>query len=166
MVDSRDAAEPVSSPVAYIERTHRYYQAQGFEQVYQYAHFEDTPFVRPNKPLSECRVGLITTASLTHRPPLSPRRVASTDIEPAPERLFTDDLSWDKQATHTNDLNSYCPIATLKDLNNEGFIGGLTPRLHCAPTEYSQRATREKDAPELLRRLKIDGADVVLLVPL
>jgi hypothetical protein len=34
------------------------------------------------------------------------------------------------------------------------------------PTEYSQRATSERDAPEILRRCREDGADAALLVPL
>lgn len=157
---------PAIQPIAYMERTRRYYEAQGFERAYQYAHFEDTPFVRPEEPLSESRLGLITTASLTRRPPLTPREVASTNMAPPPESLFTDDLSWDKQATHTDDLNSYCPIQTLQDLRAEGFIGDLSPRLHCAPTEYSQRETLDQDAPQLLQRLRQDGADVALLVPL
>ncbi len=155
-----------NKPVAYMERTRRYYEAQGFEHAYQYAHYDDTPFITPQKPLSECRVALITTASLTHRPPLTPRSVASTDITPLPETLFTDDLSWDKQATHTDDLNSYCPLQTLQSLQTEGYIGELCQRLHCAPTEYSQRSTLENDAPDLLQRLREDGADVALLVPL
>jgi hypothetical protein len=153
-------------PVAYIERTRAYYEAQGFDRAYQYAHFAQTPFVVPAKPLEQCTVGLITTASPTHRPPLALRQVASVRMEPAPEKLFTDDLSWDKQATHTDDLDSYCPVAPLQKLVADGTIGKLTPRVHCAPTEYSQRATLEKDAPELLRRLRKDQADVALLVPL
>jgi hypothetical protein len=34
------------------------------------------------------------------------------------------------------------------------------------PTEYSQRRTREQDAPEILRRSREDGADAALLVPM
>ncbi len=153
-------------PVTYIERTRAYYEAQGFDRAYQYAHFEQTPFVVPTKPLEQCTVGLITTASLTHRPPLTPREVASAPLHRIPEKLFTDDLSWDKRATHTDDLNSYCPLTPLQKLVSDGTIGKLTQRFHCAPTEYSQRATLEKDAPELLRRLREDQADVALLVPL
>jgi len=39
-------------------------------------------------------------------------------------------------------------------------------RFHCVPTDYSQRRTREQDAPALLERLREDAADVALLVPL
>jgi hypothetical protein len=33
------------------------------------------------------------------------------------------------------------------------------------PTEYSQRGTRESDAPELARLMREDGVDVAMLVP-
>lgn len=152
--------------VRYIDRTHAFYAAQGFDHRYRYAHHEDAPFTPLPKPLAECRVALVTTASLVERPHLSPRHVDSADTRVPPERLFTDDLSWDKQATHTDDPATFCPVGHLQDLAAEGLIGALAPRFHCAPTEYSQRATREQDAPELLRRIREDGADIALLVPL
>jgi hypothetical protein len=154
------------SPVPYITRTRAYYEAQGFERPYQYPHHDDTPFAPLPKPLAECMLGLVTSASVYPRAPLEPRRVASAGMSPPPARLYTNDLSWDKQATHTDDVNSFCPFEPLQALAEEGVIGALTPRFHCAPTEYSQRTTTEKDAPEILRRLREDGADVALLVPL
>lgn len=152
--------------VAYMARTRAYYEAQGFDRAYQYAHHDDAPFAPLPKPLSECTLGLVTTASLRPREPLEPREVASAPVTPVPERLFGDDLSWDKEATHLDDVASFCPIVPLKALVGEGVIGALAPRFHCAPTEYSQRATVEHDAPGILRRLRDDGADVALLVPL
>ncbi len=155
-----------AEPVPYIARTHAYYEAQGFERPYVYAHHDQAPFAPLSKPLADSVVGLITTASLYLRKPLEPRRVESAPIDPPPAHLYTSDLSWDNNATHTNDVDSFCPIEPLRTLAREGVIGGLAPRFHCAPTEYSQRATREHDAPEILRRLRDDRADVVLLVPL
>ena len=152
--------------VRYIDRTHAYYEAQGFDRNYQYAHHDDAPFTPLSKPLNECTVGVVTTASLVHRPPLTPRTVDSGPTQAAPERLFTDDLSWDKNATHTDDRESFCPVDCLQALASEGRIGALAPRFHCAPTEYSQRTTRESDAPDLLERLCADGADVAVLLPL
>ncbi|MFU8816242.1 MAG: hypothetical protein ACNA7W_12905 [Pseudomonadales bacterium] len=153
-------------PVEYIERTRAYYQAQGFERAYRYAQHDQAPFTLPGKRLQDCTVGLVTTASVYPRAALEPRRVESAAMEPLPERLFTDDLSWDKQATHTDDVNSFCPIEALQALARQRLVGRLAPRFHCAPTEYSQRATLNQDAPEILRRLREDGADVALLVPL
>ena len=45
-------------------------------------------------------------------------------------------------------------------------IGGLTPRFHSVPTDYSHRVTIGHDAPQILDRLVEDGADAALLVPL
>ena len=159
---------PVSAqhPVPYMARTRAYYEAQGFDRPYQYAHHDDAPFAPLPKPLAQCTLGLVTTASLRPRAPLEPREVASAPVDPPPARLYGDDLSWDKEATHLNDLASFCPIVPLEALVGEGVIGALAPRFHCAPTEYSQRATVEHDAPEILCRLREDGADIALLVPL
>jgi hypothetical protein len=152
--------------VRYMDRTRAYYEAQGFERAYQYAHHETAPFTPLPRPLAECTVALITTASLVPRAPLEPRKVDSGNAFDPPDRLHADDLSWDKEATHLEDRESFCPIGHLRALAGEGVIGALAPRFHCAPTEYSQRATREQDAPELLKRLREDGADVAVLCPL
>lgn len=159
-------SEKPAEPVPYMRRSRAYYEAQGFERAYRYAHHDAAPFAPLPRPLSECTVGLVTTASTYPRASLEPRRVVSSPTRRAPDKLFADDLSWDKQATHLDDLNSYFPIDHLQTEAAAGFIGTLAQRFHCAPTEYSQRATSEKDAPELHRRLLQDEADVALLIPL
>lgn len=164
--DHPEAAATETGPVAYMDRTRAYYRAQGFERDYRYARHDGAPFARLGKPLAECSVGLVVTASLYPRAPLEPRRVDSADMLPPPARLYTDDLSWDKAATHTRDVDSFCPVTALGSLVDEGVAGRLAPRFHCAPTEYSQSATTQHDAPEILRRLVEDACDVVVLVPL
>ena len=94
------------------------------------------------------------------------RRVSSGSTLTPPERLYGDDLSWDRTATHLEDRESYFPIKALNQLVSEGRIGALAERFHCVPTEYSQRRTRQADAPEILRRCREDGADIALLVPI
>ena len=152
--------------VPYMDRTRRYYAAQGFEKAYAWAHFEDTPFTPSGKPVAESKLALITTAALYDRQATDPRLVASGETAEPPERLFGNDLSWDKRATHLDDLNSYFPIDRLSELVSEGLLGRVAPRFHCVPTEYSQRRTMRKDAPEILARCREDGADIALLVPL
>lgn len=152
--------------VAYMERTREYYEAQGFEKPYRWAQFDEVPFTLPDKPIAESRLALITTASLHQRHETDPRRVMSGLIDQCPERLYANDLFWDRKATHLEDINSYFPIDRLKALVERARIGELAPRFHCVPTEYSQRRTLEKDAPEVLKRCREDGADLALLVPL
>jgi hypothetical protein len=158
--------------VSYIDRTREFYLALGYGNPYRWSRFDDVPFARPAKPLSECRLTLVTTASpLRDRPPESgslrgSKQVWSGPTDALPERLFTDDLAWDKDATHTDDVNSFLPIRSLQELAAAGRIGGLAARFHGVPTDYSQRRTIERDAPEILRRCREDGVDAALLVPL
>ncbi len=155
-----------ASPVGYMERTRRYYEAQGFVKPYAWAHHDDVPFTPLAKPLAESRIALITTAALYDRGFEDLREVASAATASPPAGLFANDLSWDKNATHLDDRGSYLPIECLAELARQGRLGGVTARFHCAPTEYSQRRTREVDAPETLQRCQDDGADLALLVPL
>ena len=83
-----------------------------------------------------------------------------------PEKLYTGDRAWDREATHTDDVESFLPLASLKAHAEAGRIAGLAQRFHGVPTDYSQRNTLEKDAPEILERCREDSADIALLVPL
>ena len=152
-------------PLKYMEKSRLYYEAQGFEKAYVWAHHEDVPFTALRKPLAQSRLALITTASLHERAPLESRSVASGRTD-QPVQLFANDLSWHKKATHLDDLNSFFPIDHVQALVDHGQLGALAPHFHCTPTEYSQRKTKSKDAPEILARCQADEVDVALLIPL
>lgn len=158
--------------VSYIDRTRAYYAALGYERPYQYAHHAEVPFVRLGKPLSECRVGLVTTASpwsddpdARHRP-FERRPLWAGDTARVPERLFTDNLAWDKESTHTRDVQTFLPIGHVKAYAAAGRIAGISPRLYGVPTEYSQSRTTREDAPAIEAMCREDGVDVVLLAAL
>lgn len=156
-------------PIRYMERTRNYYRALGYDNDYAWATFEEVPFARPSKPVAEMRIGLITTASplqLENRDARGIRHVWSGDVAPPPPRLFTDNVAWDKESTHTDDRGSYLPIEAAVQLASEGSFGAVAPRFHGVPTEYSQRKTLEEDAPEILRRLRQDDVDAAILIPL
>ena len=158
--------------VSYIDRTRELYLAQGYEKPYQWAHFEEVPFARLPKPLGDCRLSLVTTASPQHDgPPMDgvlrgAKAVWSGPMASPPEQLYTDDLAWDKEATHTRDVESFLPIAHLQAYAAEGRIHEPAQRFHGVPTDYSQRRTAEEDAPEILRRCREDGVDAALLAAL
>ena len=153
-----------NGPIKYMDRTRHYYHALGYAQDYVWATFDDVPFSQPTKPLSEMRIVLITTAS-----PLDfdgVKRVWSGQVSPPPPRLFTDNVAWDKESTHTNDRASFLPIEAASELASECLFGGLAARFHGVPTEYSQRKTLTEDAPEILSRVREDRADAAVLCPL
>ncbi|PKN04754.1 MAG: hypothetical protein CVU74_05295 [Deltaproteobacteria bacterium HGW-Deltaproteobacteria-9] len=157
--------------VSYMDKSREYYAAQGYTQPYTWAHHTDVPFSTLRKPLSECRIGLITTASnvdvgkdveglMRNRDPFA------LSVDPAPARLFTAHLFWDKDATHTDDLESFLPVKQLSELAKTGRIQSASPRFYGVPTEYSQGRTRLKDAPKILEYVREDGVDAVILTAL
>jgi D-proline reductase (dithiol) PrdB len=156
-------------PIRYIERTRLYYRALGYEHDYVWATFDEVPFARLAKPLARARIALITTASpadLGNRGPKGDKHVWSGPMTPPPSALCTENLAWDKESTHTNDRGSYLPIEVASELASEGVLGGLTARFHGVPTDYSQRKTMTQDAPEVLSRLREDGAEGAILCPI
>jgi hypothetical protein len=161
--------EEGDQPIRYMERTRLYYRALGYAGDYVWAAFDDVPFQRLARPLELARIALITTASpigLGNRDRDGVKCVWSAPVVPAPPALHTDNLAWDKETTHTNDRESYLPIEVAQQLASERAFGGLTDRFHGVPTEYSQRKTASQDAPEILLRLRADGADGAILCPI
>jgi len=152
--------------VHYMTRTRDYYPAQGYDKDYQWAHHTDTPLQRFVGPLSAARVAVITTAMPDTEQGRANRQVYATACSPVPTSMYTAELSWDKQATHTDDVGSFLPLVELQELADQGVIKGLTSHFYAVPTDYSQRHTREDDAPAILELCQRDGADIALLVPL
>ena len=165
-----------TTPIPYLSRIRDYYQALGYGAPYQWAHFAEVPFTPLAKPLSSCRVALVTTAA-----PYQPDRgdqgpgapynasakfydVYSGDTATDPD-LRISHVAIDRDHTTGEDINSYFPLGALHEAAARGRIAGLTGRFHGAPTNRSQRITTEKDAPEIVARCKADGADVAILVP-
>lgn len=156
------------TPVPYMERTRRYYRALGYENDYVWAHHDDVPFTRLGKPLGELTVALITTAGppdRSNRDEKNRKQVWSGDVD-NPPATFDTDVAWDKEATHTDDRETFLPIDAMKRLVAEGFVGQLAPRFHGAATDYSHHKTNAADAPELLRRLREDKVDAAILTAL
>jgi D-proline reductase (dithiol) PrdB len=152
--------------VPYMQRTRDYYRAQGYSRDYRWAHNEEAPFQPLAKPIAASTLAVITTAMPDTEEGRQQRAVYSMPSTPEPDSMYTAELSWDKSATHTEDVNSFLPLRQLQDLIEAGKLGALTKHFYSVPTTYSQRATMETDAPEILRRCQQDGADIALLVPL
>lgn len=158
--------------VSYIDKSRNYYGAQGYAQPYQWAYYRDVPFTPLAKPLSECRVGLVTTsffekgAEPAGVPTARPKTPYAARCDDALDGLYNEDLFWDKDETHTDDLGTYLPIPQLRELAAEGRIGSLSPRFYGVPTDYSHRRTQRNDAPQLTEWMREDEVDVVLAVPL
>ena len=82
-------------PVQYMARTRFFYEAQGFDRAYAWAHHEEVPVTARGKPLADCVLGVVTTAALYERHATDPRYVAHASTAEPPLRLWANDLSWD-----------------------------------------------------------------------
>lgn len=152
--------------VHYMERTRLFYRAQGFEKDYVWAHFEATPFSKPEKPLEDCVVTVVTTAVAHPKIPKPIRKAESIPFTETPAHFDTSELSWDKETTHTKDRQSYFPLEVLNKLAGQGVIKSVSKRFHFVPTQYSQGATINDDAPAIAKACRKDEVDIALLIPL
>ncbi|KFC75153.1 Glycine/sarcosine/betaine reductase selenoprotein B (GRDB) [Bosea sp. LC85] len=164
------------APIPYLQRVRTYYQALGYGQPYEWAHYAAVPFRTLGKPLSECRVAIITTAA-PYQPdrgnqgPGAPYNAAakfysvfSADTADEPD-LRIAHVAIDRKHTTAEDLGSYFPLIALRKAAISGRIGSLAPRFHGLPTNRSHRVTLEVDCREIVARCKADAADAAILVP-
>lgn len=159
------------SHVSYIDKSREYYAAHGYEKAYEWATNDDAPFTELPKPLSECKVGVITTSyflpdGFVYRVPGDLPRLPYAASRADKAQLNTDHLSWAKDETHTKDPESFLPLAALDALVTEGRIGSVSDRFYCLPTQFSHRQTQRRDVPRVIEWLEEDDVDVVVMVPL
>ncbi len=163
-------------PIPYMQRVRTYYEALGYSPPYEWAHYAEVPFQTLRKPLSRCRVALITTAA-PYQPdkgdqgPGAPYNAAAkfyqvysgdTDQD---HDLRISHVAIDRQYTSAEDQGTYFPLAALREATASGRIGSLAPRFHGAPTNRSHRVTLTVDGPEIAARCKADEVDAAILVP-
>lgn len=169
-------ARMADEPIAYLPRIRRYYQALGYGAPYEWARSDTVPFQHLRKPLSDCRIALVTTAAphrsgLADQGPGAPYNaqakfysVYSLDSSQDHD-LRISHVAIDRQHTTGEDPESYFPLAELRRQAAAGRIGALTPRFHGAPTNRSRRITVEVDGREIVERCVADGADCAILLP-
>ncbi len=157
-------------PVDHIARTRALYSSLGHEPYRWVRNETPPPFVPLNRPLAECRVGLVGSGGIYragqvafhHRDDVSFRVI---DTGASVTRLRTSHFAYD-QTDARADPNVVFPVDTLNALVDEGVIGELSPRAYAFMGGiYSARKVRRLLAPEISRRLTADEVDLALLVP-
>lgn len=168
---STGAANPNAlPPVDHIKRTRDQYASLGYAP---YAWVEEParpPFVPLRKPLSECRLGLVSSGGV-----YKAGQVAFHYKDDISLRVIdTNTPAHELRATHfaydltdaRRDPNVVLPLAALNALVAEGELGELNRNAYTFMGGiYSARKVREQIAPELARQFVRDEVDVVLLVP-
>lgn len=151
--------------LSYIDLSRRYYAAHGYDTPYRWATNFDAPFTAPTTPTARANVALVTTSFPVADGKRGRKSVYAAPSDPPPAEMFTADLSWHKEATHTNDVESFLPLRALSNAGAEGRIGNANHRFFGVPTRYSQRLTMA-DAEQIGIWCQEDDVDLVLLIPL
>ena len=132
---------------------------------------DTTPFVPLKRPLSRCRVAIVTTAGLHRRGdhPFGPGdptyRIIAADT-PALEIVQSQTSIGFDRAPIMRDINISFPIDRLRELSARGEIGELAPYAYSflgALRDF--RRLEAETAPEAARRLRDEGVDVALITP-
>ncbi len=161
--------------VRYIDRTRDDYLRQGYEKPYAWAHFDEVPFTPLAKPLKACRVGLLGTSEVAVRfdPETEANPIDEEDFRGVyaipgatpTEKLYSRTLSFDRNATHLEDVNAFYPVDRLREAVADGRVGAMPDRFYGAYNNYSQRKVLTQEAPKALAFAREDKLDAAILVP-
>jgi hypothetical protein len=163
-------------PIPYLQRIRSYYQGLGYGAPYRWAHYVHVPFHPLEKPLSQCRIAIITTAA-----PFQPDKGDQGRGAPynSAAKFFTvysgdtavdhdlriSHIAIDRVHTSAEDSGTYFPLPALRRSAADGRIGSVARRFHGLLTNRSHRVTIEVDCSEIVRRCTEDQADAALLFP-
>ena len=123
------------------------------------------------KPLTECVVSLFTTGGV-HRKSDQPFDIASPHGDWTFREIPTDIDVSDLMVTHSHyshvdadrDVNCMLPLERLRELCDQGVIGGIaSSAFSIMGFNPDPGNLMEKTAPELARRFKEVGADLVFM---
>ena len=132
---------------------------------------ETAPFRRPDKPLAESRVAIVTTAGVHLR---SDRPFVPSD--PTYRRIPSDATGADLLQSHNSigfdrtgimaDVNVVFPLDRLREMVAEQRIGSLGAFFYSfMGAQRDASAIKATTAPEVAARLLEDGVEIVLLTP-
>jgi D-proline reductase (dithiol) PrdB len=127
------------------------------------------------KPLQDCMVALVTTAglSLPEQPPFDMTiRMGDTSFREIPGNISPQMLEMNQRSwafDHTGvlrDRNLAFPLERLREMQAGGEIGAVAPHHYSfMGSIVGPRKLIQESAPEVARKLVMDGVEVVLLTP-
>ena len=159
-------------PVSYITQTRELYESLGYTPYKWFEADSDPHFVKPGKPLSESRLGLLSTAGAYIAGQVAYHYKDDTSIRVIPNTTPVEDIRFSHVTENylveaRQDPRCVFPIEALRALSNKGVIGSLAENyFSCMGGIYSQRRVATELIPDLQARLMDEQIDVLLLVPL
>ena len=162
----------MNTPVKYVEALADHYGSMGFPP-YQWTVNDTAPLTPLSKPLSECRVALLTSGGIsrTCELPWDPDARNDFRLDEIPSATRSADFQvHDSYYDHSDaeeDINTVFPLVRLLELADEGIIGSV-PHRHWSGFMgriYKRRQVTEVEAPRFAERLAEDDVDALVAVP-
>jgi D-proline reductase (dithiol) PrdB len=159
-------------PVRYVELLNQRYKAQGFPP-YRWTVNEPASLTALTKPLSECRVSMLTSGGVAHcsmpvwdAEDRNDFRLDTVDPAATAPEFTVNDSYYDTTDAET-DVNTVFPIDRLRELEAEGFIGSVAPRLWSGfmGRIYNRTKLVEESAPAFVEKLREDAVDILVAAP-
>lgn len=158
--------------VEYIRSITERYEKLGY-QPYQWYEADSAPAFAPlRKPLSQSRLGVLSTAGTYALGQVAYYYKDDTSMRAIPKDTATGDLRFSHITENylpdaRRDPNCVFPLEHLRELEADGTVGELADEVYsCMGGVYSQRRVREELLPALLQGFRAQAVDVALLVPL
>lgn len=150
-------------------------EIRAFMRVYPWRRIDPVPWTPLAKPLSECRVALVSSAAqvLAGQAPFdADAKGGDCSFREIPSGASCTDFRDTHPSTHFDhtglraDLNVAFPLDRVRELAHRGRIGSVAPRhlSFCGAITAPGRLCRDS-APAAAGLLRGDGVDVALLFP-
>lgn len=159
-------------PVRYIDAITARYTKLGYEP-YRWAYADEPPAFTPmRKPLSEARVGVLTTSGAYALGQTAFHYKDDTGVRAIPKTTPKQDIRFSHITENyledpRRDPDCILPLAALNRLESEGFVGEVADEaFSCMGGVYSQRRVREELIPDLATRFEAQSVDAVFLIPM
>ncbi len=133
--------------------------------------YDDAPFARLDKPLSQVRLALVTTAGMhlrtdkTFAPGDQSYRVIPSSAAARDIIQSHNSIGFDRTAIY-RDLNVTFPMDRLRELVERGVIASTTSNYYSfMGAQTSPKRILEETGPQVAQLLLKEGADAAILTP-
>ena len=156
--------------VNYMQAITERYKAIGYAPYRWYQADEAPAWAPAAKPLSQSRVGMLSTSGAYAVGQVAYHYKDDTSIRRIPSQTPKIDLRFSHVTENylvdaRQDADCILPLTAMRTLESEGVIGSLADEVFsCMGGVYSQRRVREEVAPALLAGFREQKVDCALLV--
>jgi D-proline reductase (dithiol) PrdB len=156
--------------VNYMQAIRARYESLGYTPYRWFEADAPPPWAALSKPLSQSRLGLLSTSGAYALGQVAYHYKDDTSIRALPATLAEQDVRFSHITENylvdpKQDPSCILPLRQLRTLRDEGVIGELAGQVFsCMGGVYSQRRIREETAPALLEAFRAEAVDCALLV--